>query len=113
MYSENPLGEGFALFKTNETLAKSCHQRGISAEGSYRLKGPAWILPGFNPVATNQRETSQKVSDLLRILKEDVHGAKDEANNVVFSVTFDRIEATTNMTALLYQMSKDCFENAA
>ena len=103
-----------ALFKNNESLAIYCRQNGVAAEGLHRLhsKGGSWIIPGFNPVASDQRDSSEKLKELIRILREDVNGAKGKYINGTYSVVFDRVDVSTNMTACLYKMAATCVENA-
>ena len=107
-----PFGEGYAMFKTNETLVSLCGKYGLSAEGLDSLSGPAWIVPGFAKEASLQHETSLKMRSLISILEENVHGAKDEINNAVFSVTIVTIEASPNMVKTLFKMAEICHSSS-
>ena len=46
-YSENPFGEGYTLFKTNDSLQSFCRKYELPAEGLDRLtvSQGAWIIP--------------------------------------------------------------------
>ena len=105
-----PFGEGWALFKTNDTQQSFCRQHGLSTEGLDRLpnKGGAWIIPGFSATANEQRDSSAKMKKLIKIFHEIINGSKDELNNAIYSVKVNSVVASPNTVHMLFKMSQIC-----